>query len=251
MGADPSPEDLVGRSADKRLLEAGADALPSSISRPVALPDPHGRSPLVATGVVLGGITLIGGIVLAVLGVVELLSGSALTGVIELWVGILLAATHWGWIHVGAWTSDKLRDRGNQDLVLDRQRWLDAIEPYERYEVSTQVQDDGSIAIETVCHRPSATDGEHFTFTAQRAMREVHPADEPAAKISERAELLRRHAATRTARARERYQVAAEAHEAARLKGLDEDDQRAAARAASQALSDQLNQKLRDPPLVE
>lgn len=251
MADDPSPEDLVGRSADRRLLDAGADALPSSINRPVALPERQGRSPLVATGVVLGGITLIGGIVLAVLGVVELLSGSALVGVIELWVGILLAATHWGWIHVGAWASDRLRERSNQDLVVDRQHWLDAIEPYARYEVSTQVQDDGSIAIETVCHTPSATDAEHFTFTPHRAMREVHSHDEPAAKISERAELLRRHAATRTAQARERYQAAAEAHEAARLRGLDEDDQRAAARAASQALSDQLNQKLRDPPLVE
>src|SRR5581483_6344110 len=124
MVDEPSPEDLIARSADQRLLDPGADALPSSITRPVALPQPHGRSPLVAAGVVLGGITLIGGIVLAVLGVVELLSGSALAGVIELWAGILLAATHWGWIHVGAWAGDKLHDRGNRDLLVDRQHWL-------------------------------------------------------------------------------------------------------------------------------
>ena len=156
-----------------------------------------------------------------------------------------------GWIHVGAWTSDRLRDRNNQGLVLDRQRWLDAIEPYAHYEVATQVQDDGSIEIETVCLRPAATDAEHFAFTREQTAIELHAHDEPAAQISERAELLRREAAARTAGARERYEAAAAAHEAARLKGLDEDDQRAAARAASQALSDQLNQKLRDPPLVE
>ena len=251
MTDDLPPEELVGRSADQRLLSGGGDSLPSSVARPVELPPRRGRSPLVATGVVLGGITLVGGIVLTILGIVELVSGSALTGVIELWIGILLAATHWGWIHVGAWASDRLHDQRNHDLVLDRQHWLDAVEPYARYEVSTRVEDDGSITIETVCHHPVATDAHHFTFTQERVAIEVHAHDEPAATISERAELLRRDAAARTAQSQEQYQAAADAHEMARLRGLDEQEQLAAARAASQALSERLNSKLRDPPLVE
>jgi hypothetical protein len=251
MADDSPPEQLVGRSADERLLDAGPETLPASMSRPVPLPDRQGRSPLVAAGVALGGFTLLGGIALAILGVVELLSGSAVTGVVELWVGIILAATHWGWIHLGAWTSDKLVARDNHDLLVDRQHWLEAIEPYARYEVTTHVENDGSITIETVCHRPALTDSGSYTFTPERTAVEVHAADQPAAAISERAELLRREAAARTTEARQRYQAAAEAREMARLKGLDEQEQLAAARAASQALSEQLNSKLRDPPLVE
>jgi hypothetical protein len=162
-----------------------------------------------------------------------------------------MIGSHWGWIHVGAWTADKLSARANHDLILDRRHWLDTIEPYERDEVSTRVGDDGSITIETVRHRPEATDDGHFTFTREQASIEVHPPEAPAAAISERAELVRREAATHTAHARARYEAAAEAHELARLKGLDEQEQMAAARAASQALSEQLNSKLRDPPLVE
>src|ERR1700694_2428857 len=100
MADDSSPEELVGRSADARLLDGGAESLPSAIVRPTDLPAKSGRSPLVAAGGSLGPRTLIGGIVLAIVGVVERLGGSALTGVAELWAGILLIATHWGWVHL-------------------------------------------------------------------------------------------------------------------------------------------------------
>ena len=251
MTSDSQPEVLVGRSADDRLLDAAAESLPIALGRPIAVPDQSGRSLLVAAGVALGAVTLIGGIALAILGLVRLISGAGLTAVAELWAGILLAATHWGWIHVAAWGNDRLEGRQHQDLEGDRRRWLESIEPYERYEVMTRVGEDGSITIETVCHRPEATDADHFTFHPHQVAVEVHSADTPAAAIAEQAEHLRAQAATRTSQAFEIYQAAAEARQAAQLRGQNEQEQIAAARAASEALSDQINAKLRDPPLVE
>ena len=250
MTGDSEPQVLVGRSADERLLEAGPESLPSSIGRPVALPERSGSS-VVAAGVALGAVTLIGGVALAILGLVRLIDGAGLTAVAELWAGIILVATHWGWVHVAAWSNDKLEAGRHQDVVADRRRWLETIEPYERYEVGTSVGEDGSITIETVCHRPAATDAQHFTFTPQQVAVEVHASDQPAAAIAERAEHLRAQAAAHTAKALALYQAAAEARHAAQLKGQDEREQIAAARAASEALSEQINTKLRDPPLVE
>jgi hypothetical protein len=69
--------------------------------------------------------------------------------------------------------------------------------------------------------------------------------------VTERAELLRRQAAQDTARERERYEAAHDAYEQAMLENADEQERLAAARAASQALSEQINTNLREPPLVE
>src|SRR5436305_1209967 len=168
MTGEPEPQDLVGRSADECLLDCGPESLPSSIGRPGALPAASGSSLLVAAGVALGAVTLIGGVGLAILGLVRVISGSGFAAAAELSVGILLAATHWGWIHVAAWTNDRLEARGHQDLVGDRQRWLASIEPYERYEVGTQVGQDGSITIETICHRPEVSGSHQFRFTPQQ-----------------------------------------------------------------------------------
>ena len=69
--------------------------------------------------------------------------------------------------------------------------------------------------------------------------------------MAERAELLRREAAADTDRERQRYEVAADAYETALLNADDEQERRAARRAASEALSQQINANLRDPPLTE
>lgn len=251
MADDPSSGELVGRAADPRLLDADAGSLPSAIGRPVELPATPGRSSLVAMGVAMGAFTLAGGIALVVLGLIELLSGSAVAGVVELWAGILMVASHWGWVHVAAFANDKLQARRDRGVTLDRQSWLDSIEPYTRYEVLTHVGDDGTITIETVCHRPTATNPGRFTFASERVALESHSGDEPAAKIAERAELLRRQAAARTAQAQQRFQAALEARQMAQLEGEDKQQQIEARRAASEALSEQINSKLREPPLVE
>ena len=63
--------------------------------------------------------------------------------------------------------------------------------------------------------------------------------------------MLRREAAQDTERERERYQIAADAYESALLDDADEQQRLLAQRAASEALSEQINSNLRDPPLVE
>ena len=83
------------------------------------------------------------------------------------------------------------------------------------------------------------------------ADREVHSEDESAATVAERAELLRRHAAALTGRERARFEVANDAFQRTLLDTTDEQQRLAAVRAASEALSEQINANLRDPPLME
>ena len=54
-----------------------------------------------------------------------------------------------------------------------------------------------------------------------------------------------------TERERERYEIAADAYTTALVGAADEEQQRVAQRAASEALSRQINAHLRDPPLIE
>jgi hypothetical protein len=143
------------------------------------------------------------------------------------------------------------RRRDHRRLAIGRDAWLAGIEPYRRYTVSTSVADDGSIAIERVAHVPVLVGADRFSFERTVQRREVHDGDEPGAVVTERAELLRREAAADTERERERYEAAAAAYEDARLADADEAERLAAVRAASQALSDQINANLREPPLVE
>ena len=96
-------------------------------------------------------------------------------------------------------------------------RWLEQIEPYQRWEVSASTGEDGSIAISTVAYRPVACREGTFTFVREQTAQEIHSGDEPAARVAERAELLRRQAALDTARERERYLAVYDAYEQARL----------------------------------
>src|SRR5260370_42196918 len=113
MADDSPPEQLVGRSADERLLEAGSETLPGFMSRPVPLPARPGRSPLVAAGVALGRLTLLGRLALALLVGVALLSGSAGIGVVGISDRSILAAPPWGRIHPRAATRAQVGPRAN------------------------------------------------------------------------------------------------------------------------------------------
>ncbi|MBV8710418.1 MAG: hypothetical protein JOY56_01475, partial [Solirubrobacterales bacterium] len=86
---------------------------------------------------------------------------------------------------------------------------------------------------------------------APPAQPEAVPAPTAAASVTERAEQLRREAALATERERERYEIAADAYRTALLGRADEEQRRLARRAASEALSGQINSNLREPPLVE
>ncbi len=158
MGADVDPEQLVGLVADERLLSEDPAMLPAGVGLPAPIPPSAARRRLVAIGVTLTGVTLIGGIALAILGAIELLfDGGGALAVVALVVGLVLAGTHWGWIHVAEVSSLGIERRSNAGIVDRRQAWLEAIAPFTRYEVTTSAGDDGTITIERIRHRPVRT----------------------------------------------------------------------------------------------
>jgi hypothetical protein len=251
----PPETDLVGlitRRPDERLLGEDLGKLPAMLDRPEEIPPSPARKRIVAVGATLTGVTLVIGTLLIVLGAVAgVVSGFDAWSVLGLVAGILLVATHWGWVHVAELAGQNLERREHQEAFDRRGAWLAQIEPYRRWEVSASTGEDGSIAITTVSYRPVPSSEQTFTFVREEVAREVHSGDEPAAAVAERAELLRRQAALDTAQERERYEVAHEAYEHARIANADEQERLAAVRAASEALSERINSNLRDPPLVE
>ncbi|HEY6397806.1 MAG TPA: hypothetical protein VIX82_10165 [Solirubrobacteraceae bacterium] len=251
MAAQLPEVELVGRTADERLL-AHQDELPEHVGLPEPIPQWPGRRGVVAAGATMTGVTLVGGIGLAILGAISAITGGLGLGqVVELGAGLGLAGTHWGWVHVAELTANGVEGRRHGEVVDRRRQWLESLEPYTRYEVSTTVGDDGSISIVRVRRRALPSGEGRFTFQREVLSTEVHSADEPAAAVTERAESLRREAALETEREREAYRVAADAYETTLLDRHDEQSQLAAKRAASEALSERINTNLRDPPLVE
>jgi hypothetical protein len=244
-------DDLIGFGADERLLSEPPDRLPAGIGRPPSLPVSAARGRIVGLGATLTGVTLLGGTALVIYGLVTLLGAGGVVGVVALVLGLLLAGTHWGWVHVAEATAVGVERRTSAPAVDQRQRWLRAIAPFTRYEVTTTVGDDGSIAIERARYRPVRVSEHTFVFERGVDLSEIHGGDETAAAISERAELLRRQAASDTERERERFQARADEFERTALTEQD-DRERAEVRAAeSRALSEQINANLREPPLVE
>lgn len=197
------------------------------------------------------GVTLIGGVVLALLGLIEAIANGGVVWIVALVLGIVLVSTHWGWVHVAELAGNKIEGHRVASLE-DRQRdWLAQIEPYPRWDVSTSADEGGAITITTVCRRPVPRGERTFTFRSEVIAREAHSPDQPAAAVAERAELLRRQAAADTERAREDFEAARGAYEEALMVRDDEQQRRAALRAASEALSERINTHLRDPPLTE
>jgi hypothetical protein len=251
--SDPTdPVEFVGSEPDERLLSEDLEKLPASVGRPDAVLPSRARGRIVGAGATLTAVSLIAGVILVLLGVIDAVSsGIDLAGLLALVVGALLITTHWGWVHVAEITANSVEGHSNAEVVERRRQWLASIEPYARLEISTEVQDDGAIAIYSTRHRPVHAGTDRFTFVREVERREIHSADEPAAAVTERAETLRREAALVTERERERYEIAAEAYRSALIGRADEEQRRLARRAASEALSHQINSNLRDPPLVE
>jgi hypothetical protein len=245
------PAELVGREPDERMLSEDLDKLPSAVGRPETVPVSRARGRVVGLGATLTGVSLVVGVLLVLLGAVDALSGIDLAGVLAIVVGVVLISTHWGWVHVAEISANAIEGRSHADVVDRRRQWLAGIEPYTRFEVSTAVDDDGAITIYSWRHRPIPAGQDRFTFVREVERREVHSPDEPAAAVTERAEALRREAALATDEERRRYDIAAEAYHAALLGRADDEQHRLAQRAASEALSRQINSNLRDPPLVE
>ncbi len=252
MSTDPDPELLLGRTADEKLLADDGASLPESMGRPPLFPVSRARAKLVAIGATLTGVTLFGGIALTVLGAIDGVSnGFGAVAVIALVLGVIMISTHWGWVHVAEFSANAMQARRNSEIEQERFRWLHGLEPYARYEVSTDVEDDGSLTLATVRHRPVPTAPGHFTFVRELVDPERHPDEEPAAQIAERAEHLRHEAALMTERERARFAAAAEDQQLAVLGHRDDEEHLRARRAASEALAQQINSNLRDPPLTE
>jgi len=242
--------ELVDRRADEQLLSERD--LPLAIGRPEAMPPPsRTRGRIVAAGATLTGLTLLIGIALIGVGIAEAVSNAAVLAIAVLVAGVAFIGTHWGWVHVAEVTGQAIERRQNSHVLDRRHRWLEQIKPYTRYDVTTAVDEDGSIRIVRARYEPVASGERGFTFDRQVELEETHSPDEPGAAVAERAELLRREAAADTDRERQRYEVAADAYETALLNEDDEQERRAARRAASEALSQQINANLRDPPLTE
>jgi hypothetical protein len=252
MSEVSNPAEFLGSEPDERLLTDDVENLPAALGRPEMVVPSRARGRIVGTGAALTAVSLVGGVLLVALGVIDAISsGVDLAAVLALIVGGLLIATHWGWVHVAEITANSIEGHGNAEVIARRRQWLAGIEPYPRLEVSTEVADDGSIAICTVRHRPVRVGDDRFTFARELQHREVHSPDEPAAAVTERAETLRREAAIVNEEERRRYEIAADAYHAALIGRADEEQRRLARRAASEALSHQINSNLRDPPLVE
>jgi hypothetical protein len=244
--------ELVALKPDERLMDSDISLLPAAVGQPESLPASPARRRIVGVGATMTGVTLVGGVALIVAGLVELIAGgSAWLIAVAFVLGVVLVATHWGWVHVAELTANKLEGRRHASLLERRRAWLRTIEPYPRWEVGTATDADGSIAIVTVGYRPVACRAGTFMFVREEVGRELHSGDEPGATVAERAELLRRQAAADTARERERYEVAHDAYQRAVAAHADERERVAAVRAASEALSERINANLRDPPLVE
>jgi hypothetical protein len=252
MGADVDPEQLVGLVADERLLGEDPALLPAAVGLPQPIPPVAARRRLVGVGATLTGVTLVGGVALAILGAVELLfNGGGALAAIALVVGLVLAATHWGWVHVAEVSANGIESRSNSGVIDRRRAWLEAIAPFTHYEVTTRAGDDGSITIERVRYRPIRCGDQTFVFERIVELSEVHDGDDPAAVVAERAELLRHQAAIDTERERAAFQEQADAlHWATLAEGEHRERTREQA-AAARALSEQINANLREPPLTE
>jgi len=250
---DSDPVELLESTADERLLEDGNALVPTDIGPPPPAPAPsRARRRIVGTGAALTGTSFaVGGLLLVAGAVVALADGFPLVAIAMLALGLLLVGTHWGWVHIAEITAQALEARRDRASLELRRHWLTTIKPYTRYEVSTRVADDGSIAIVRTRVRPVRSGASTFTFAREVELEELHSGDEPAAVVTERAELLRRQAVLDTERERECFQVAADAYETELLGRDDERERLVARRAAAAALSERINANLRDPPLIE
>jgi hypothetical protein len=252
MSQEPDPAQFLGLTADEVLLADEGESLPDSMGRPPRVPMTRAGTAIVGVGATLTGVTLFGGIALILLGAIDgISSGFGALAWIAVILGAIMASTHWGWVHVAEFSANAVHSRRNSEIEAERFRWLRTLEPYTRYEVSTEVEADGSLILATIRHRPIPTTPGHFTFVRELIDPERHPDEEPAATIAERAEHLRREAALMTEREHARYQAAAEDRQRLLLGQQDEAEHLQARRATSEALAQQINANLRDPPLSE
>jgi hypothetical protein len=243
---------FLGVAPDPRLLDDDLINLPVAEQRRELPVSTQRHERLVSAGSILTGVSLIGGLALLLYGGWQLLfeGGGALDAVVAV-VGLVLAATHWGWVHVAEYVGLTIDARQMRELDGERDQWLATIEPYPRFSVGTSVGDDGTTHVQRFLHRPVLTGRNTFTFVRESGIEHVHEADAPAEAIADDVETMRRQARLQTDRMHELWDAASTAYAAALLSAHDDQERLAAQRAAAVALSEHLNASLLDAPLVE
>jgi hypothetical protein len=243
---------FLGVPADRRLLDEDLVNLPDAEQHREPAISTHRHDRLVAAGSLATGVTLIGGAALLLYGGWLLLfGGGGAVGAILAVIGILLVATHWGWVHVAEYIGLTIDEHQQSAADERRQEWLATIEPYPRFSVSTSVLDDASTRVQRVLHRPVLTPEHTFTFARETDAETTLDADASAEIVATTVETMRRQARLETDRLRELWEAAASAYAGA-LSSAEDDQQRLLAqRAAATALSEHINASLLEPPLVE
>ena len=252
VGGSQSMVAFLGVPADRRLLDEDLANLPDGEQRREPVISTHQHDRLVAAGSLATGVTLIGGGALLLYGGWQFLFGGGGAGdaVLAL-IGLLLVATHWGWVHVAEYIGLTIDEREQSAADERRQEWLATIEPYPRFSVSTSVLDDASTRVERVLHQPVLTPQHTFTFVREPDAEKTFDADASAEVIATAVETMRRQARLETDHLRELWEAASSAYAGALL-GAEDDQQRLVAqRAAAVALSEHINASLLEPPLVE
>ncbi len=243
---------FLGVPADERLLDEDRFNLPDAEQHrePDISARKHDR--LVAAGSLLTGVTLIVGAAMALYGVWQVLlnGGGAIDAVLAV-VGLLLAGTHWGWVHVAEYIGLTIDERHQRATDEIRREWLAMIQPYPRFSVSTSVLDDASTRVERVLHQPVLTAQRTFTFVRETDAETTYDAHVSAEVIATTVETMRRQARLETDRLRGLWEAASTAYTAALLSAHDDQQRLAAQRAAATALSEHINASLLEPPLVE
>jgi hypothetical protein len=243
---------FLGVAPDPRLLDDDLSNLPDAEQYREPPVSTQGHERLVAGGSVLTGVSLIGGVALLLYAGVWLLfdSGGASAAVLA-GIGLVLAVTHWGWVHLAEYAGLTIDARQAHEVEARRRRWLATIEPCPRFSIATSVDDDGTTRVQRFLHRPVLTDRNTFTFVREGDIDHVHRADAPAEAIAADVETMRRQARLQTDRMRELWDAASTAYSAALLSAHDDEERRAAQRAAALALSEHINASLLEAPLVE
>ena len=243
---------FLGVEPDRRLLDEDLWNLPSADQHHEPPISTHKHEQLVAAGSLATAVTLIVGAAMVLYGGWQVLfnGGGPFDAVLAL-IGILLAGTHWGWVHVAEYIGLTIDERQQRAADQRRRDWLSSIQPYPRFSVSTSVLDDASTRVERILHQPVLTAQHTFTFVRETEAEETYDAHASAEVIATSVETMRRQARLETDRLRGLWEAASTAYAAA-LFSADDDRQRLAAQqAAATALSEHINTSLLEPPLVE